>query len=172
MAGWTSRRRSSLVDALEADWHVIAPDWRGFGLSQWNGGDAYWFPITWRSGRYPARLFAGRSGAAGRYSMGGNEACLYAGVRPARVERLVALTPLGLPTTRRRTPRPAGKVVQSISNARRLPALPGPRRAGRPSAADNPAPRCRQGRVSRRAPGRAGRGGRHPPRWRSGPIAA
>jgi len=31
-----------LVDALERDWHVIAPDWRGFGKSAWCA-DGYWF---------------------------------------------------------------------------------------------------------------------------------
>ena len=30
------------VDALKEDWHVIAPDWRGNGLSDWSGADAYW----------------------------------------------------------------------------------------------------------------------------------
>jgi pimeloyl-ACP methyl ester carboxylesterase len=32
------------VDALEKDWHVIAPDWRGYGLTDWAGQDTYWFP--------------------------------------------------------------------------------------------------------------------------------
>ena len=32
-----------LVDCFERDWHVIAPDWRGFGLSAW-ARDGYWFP--------------------------------------------------------------------------------------------------------------------------------
>jgi pimeloyl-ACP methyl ester carboxylesterase len=32
-----------VVDALERDWHVIAPDWRGFGLTAWNSG-SYYFP--------------------------------------------------------------------------------------------------------------------------------
>ena len=26
------------------DWHAIAPDWRGYGLTQWSGADSYWFP--------------------------------------------------------------------------------------------------------------------------------
>ena len=33
-----------VVDCLKGDWHVIAPDWRGFGLSERNGTDTYWFP--------------------------------------------------------------------------------------------------------------------------------
>ena len=31
-----------LVDALVRDWFVIAPDWRGFGRSEWCP-DGYWF---------------------------------------------------------------------------------------------------------------------------------
>jgi len=31
-----------LVDAFERDWHVVAPDWRGFGRSAWCA-DGYWF---------------------------------------------------------------------------------------------------------------------------------
>ena len=33
-----------VVDALAGDWHVIAPDWRGFGHSDRSGADTYWFP--------------------------------------------------------------------------------------------------------------------------------
>ncbi|MBS1173205.1 MAG: putative methyl ester carboxylesterase, partial [Proteobacteria bacterium] len=32
-----------VVDALEGEWQVIAPDWRGFGESEWTGRP-YWFP--------------------------------------------------------------------------------------------------------------------------------
>jgi len=85
-----------LVDALQAEWHVIAPDWRGFGGSA-RGHDAYWFAdylgdldalLGHCSPHQPANLVG--------HSMGGNVACLYAGVRPARVARLVALDAFGL----------------------------------------------------------------------------
>ena len=33
-----------VVDALEHPWHVVAPDWRGHGLSGRSGADTYWFP--------------------------------------------------------------------------------------------------------------------------------
>jgi len=80
-----------LVDALSSEWHVVAPDWRGFGKSG-RGGDAYWFPdyladldliLAEISPDQPARLVG--------HSMGGNVACMYAGVRPARVSALVSL---------------------------------------------------------------------------------
>lgn len=85
-----------LVDALAAGWHVVAPDWRGFGRSG-RGGDAYWFPdylgdldalLRLYSPDAPARLVG--------HSMGGNVACVYAGVRPERVRAVVALDAFGL----------------------------------------------------------------------------
>ena len=43
--GWcdVSASWQFVVDALERDWRIVAPDWRGFGLSEGNN-DAYWFP--------------------------------------------------------------------------------------------------------------------------------
>lgn len=88
-----------LVDALQQDWHVVAPDWRGFGGSEWNQG-SYWFPdyvadldamLLALSPAAPARLVG--------HSMGGIVACLYAGLRPSRVEKLVSIEGFGLPTT-------------------------------------------------------------------------
>lgn len=85
-----------VVDALAGQWRVIAPDWRGFGESQWNDG-AYWFPdyiadldalLEHYSPGAPARL-------AG-HSMGGNVAGLYAGIRPERVARFANLEGFGL----------------------------------------------------------------------------
>lgn len=85
-----------LVDALPTDWEVVAPDWRGFGKSEWASG-TYYFP------EYLAdldALLAHLSPAAPvwlvGHSMGGNVASLYAGIRPERVARLVSLEGLGL----------------------------------------------------------------------------
>ena len=43
--GWmdTSATFQFVVDALKQSWHVIAPDWRGYGQSQWLSRP-YWFP--------------------------------------------------------------------------------------------------------------------------------
>jgi pimeloyl-ACP methyl ester carboxylesterase len=81
-----------VVDALPpGKWRVIAPDWRGFGLSQWNE-EAYWFAdyiadldalLRHYSPDEPARL-------AG-HSMGGIVASLYAGIEPQRVAQLASL---------------------------------------------------------------------------------
>jgi pimeloyl-ACP methyl ester carboxylesterase len=106
-----------VVDALPGAWRVIAPDWRGFGLSQWNDGH-YWFPdyladldalLTNYSPNEPARL-------AG-HSMGGIVAMLYAGIRPERIKRLASLEGFGLwvsPPTE--TPARCAKWLRQISD--------------------------------------------------------
>ncbi len=100
--GWmdVSASFQFVVDQLKGDWHVIAPDWRGFGLSQRSGADTYWFPD------YVADLDAildhyapGQAINLLGHSMGGNVVSLYAGVRPERVARLINLEGFGLPST-------------------------------------------------------------------------
>jgi len=97
--GWmdVSASYQFLVDALEDDWRVIAPDWRGYGLTDRGRSDCYWFPD------YLADLDAllghfepGRAATLVGHSMGGNVACLYAGARPERVGALVNLEGFGL----------------------------------------------------------------------------
>ncbi|HQW20067.1 MAG TPA: alpha/beta hydrolase [Rhodocyclaceae bacterium] len=96
--GWMDASASFqfIVDALARDWRVIAPDWRGFGLSQWKN-DSYWFAdyvadlealLMHYSPDAPARIVG--------HSLGGNAACLFAGIRPARIAGLVALEGFGL----------------------------------------------------------------------------
>ncbi|WP_261543815.1 alpha/beta fold hydrolase [Burkholderia multivorans] len=94
-----------VVDALAGDWQVIAPDARGFGLSDWpvarQGGGHYWFHD------YLADLDAlvdhyaptGPVNLVG-HSMGANVVCLYAGARPERVRRVVDLEGFGLAPAR------------------------------------------------------------------------
>lgn len=97
--GWmdVSASFQFVVDALQRDWHVVAPDWRGFGLTDRGPGDCYWFPdyladldaiLDAVSPQAPVRL-------AG-HSMGGNIALLYAGIRPQRVHALANLEGFGL----------------------------------------------------------------------------
>src|SRR5512134_509270 len=99
--GWmdVSASFQFLVDALERDWHVIAPDWRGFGPTGWAPG-GYWFADY--LGDLDALLHALAGDApvnlAG-HSMGGNVAGLYAGVRPERIRKLALLEGFGLPRT-------------------------------------------------------------------------
>ena len=96
--GWmdVSASFQFVVDSLRRDWCVIAPDWRGFGLSAWSG-HAYYFPD----------YFADLEGILNHYqpdapvnlvghSMGGNVAGIYAGTRPSRIARLALLEGFGL----------------------------------------------------------------------------
>ena len=89
-----------VVDAFAQDYYVIAPDWRGFGLTQSPNADSYWFPdyladldflIDHYSPAAPVHLVG--------HSMGGNIAMLDAGSRPQRVGRLVNLEGFGLAAT-------------------------------------------------------------------------
>ena len=86
-----------LVDALSRDWHVIAPDLRGFGRSSWQA-QGYWFQD------YVADLEALLAQFAADeqvnlvgHSLGGNVVMHYAGVRPQRVRRVVSLEGFGIP---------------------------------------------------------------------------
>lgn len=102
MHGWMDVAASFqfVVDCLRADWHVIAPDWRGFGKTDASGSDTYWFLdylgdldaiLDHYSPEQPVALLG--------HSMGGNVVTIYAGVRPERVARLINLEGFGMPAT-------------------------------------------------------------------------
>ena len=97
--GWmdVSASFQFLVDALRRDWHVVAPDWRGFGLTEW-ARDGYWFPDYYAD---LDALFALYQPDAPinlvGHSMGGNIACTYAGLRPECIAKLVTLEGIGMP---------------------------------------------------------------------------
>ena len=78
--------------------HVVALDWRGYGGSTSGGVDAFWFHDY--LGDLDTVLDLLAPGAAvdlAGHSMGGNVVMSYAGVRPARIRRLVNLEGFGLP---------------------------------------------------------------------------
>ena len=91
-----------VVDAMREDRHIIAPDWRGYGDTAWDGAapDSYWFPdylgdldalLDALAGEQPVDLVG--------HSMGGHVATLYAGARPQRIRRLVNLEGFGMPAS-------------------------------------------------------------------------
>lgn len=101
--GWmdTSASFQFMVDGLLHDWHVIAPDWRGFGLSEKDGTDTYWFldylgDLDAILQHYAPDVQVNLLG----HSMGGNAAAVYAGVRPQRIRKLINLEGFGMPSTR------------------------------------------------------------------------
>lgn len=86
-----------LADAFAGRWRLIAPDWRGHGLSE-HAPHGYWFPdyvadldalVAHYAPRTPVALVG--------HSMGGQAASLYAGLRPERVSALVCLDSLNVP---------------------------------------------------------------------------
>lgn len=101
--GWmdVSASFQFLVDALRGNWRVIAPDWRGFGLSDRAKHGSYWFPDYFADlecllDHFQPDVQVTLIG----HSMGGNVAAMYAGIRPERVGRLVNLEGFGLAGTR------------------------------------------------------------------------
>lgn len=90
-----------LVDAFRHDWHVIAPDWRGYGLSDRCGFDTYWFPDYYADlEQILAHFQPGEPVQLAGHSMGGNVAASYAGIRPERVARLINMEGFGVNDSR------------------------------------------------------------------------
>jgi pimeloyl-ACP methyl ester carboxylesterase len=100
--GWmdVSASWQFVVDAMAQDRFIVAPDWRGFGLTEGPPVDHYWFPdyladldllLDHYSPDAPVHLVG--------HSMGGGASMLYCGARPHRVARLVNLEGFGMPAT-------------------------------------------------------------------------
>ena len=86
-----------LVDELKGSWHVVAPDLRGFGRSEWQL-QGYWFhDYVADLDALLAHFALGEAVNLAGHSLGGNIVMQYAGVRPARVRRLVSLDGFGIP---------------------------------------------------------------------------
>src|SRR5437763_1559536 len=90
-----------VVDAFARDHWVIAPDWRGYGLTQSPAADNYWFPdyladLDFLLDHYSPDAPVNLAG----HSLGGNIAMLYSGSRPERIRRLVNLEGFGLAWTK------------------------------------------------------------------------
>ena len=101
--GWmdVSASFQFLADALQGHWDVYAPDWRGYGLTQWGRSDSYWFADYLADlDRLLEHLEPGQPVNLVGHSLGGNVATMYAGIRPQRIARLVNLEGFGLAATR------------------------------------------------------------------------
>ena len=87
-------------DAFAAGRQIIAPDWRGYGLTEGPPTDNYWFPdyladldflLDHYSPGAPVDLVG--------HSLGGNVVMFYAGARPERIRRLINLEGFGMAGT-------------------------------------------------------------------------
>ena len=90
----------ALSDAFMQGRRIIAPDWRGYGLTGSGGVDNYWFPdyladLDFLLDHVAPDQVVDLVG----HSLGGNVVMHYAGVRPERVRRLVNLEGFGGPAT-------------------------------------------------------------------------
>jgi pimeloyl-ACP methyl ester carboxylesterase len=82
--------------ALQDDWHIIAPDLRGHGDSEWSSDGQYPMSgyvydlaqLVHQQNLAPVSIVA--------HSLGGNIAIRYAGIFPDKVRKLVAIEGLGL----------------------------------------------------------------------------
>jgi pimeloyl-ACP methyl ester carboxylesterase len=83
------------AEALRDDWHIIAPDLRGHGDSQWSPDGSYTMAgyiydlaqLVHQQRLAPVTIIA--------HSLGGNIALRYSGIYPESVTRLVAIEGLG-----------------------------------------------------------------------------
>ena len=101
--GWmdVSASFQFIADELADEWQILAPDARGFGLTEWPvqgaGGGNYWFPdyLVDLEALLDHYAPTGQVNLVG-HSMGANVVCMYAGVRPERVRKVVDLEGFGL----------------------------------------------------------------------------
>jgi pimeloyl-ACP methyl ester carboxylesterase len=85
-----------MIDAFSREYRFVAPDWRGYGRTDWNP-QGYWFQDYLADLDIVLDAVApGKPVALVGHSLGGQAAGIYAGVRPKRVSRLVALDAFGL----------------------------------------------------------------------------
>ncbi|MGH8737342.1 MAG: alpha/beta fold hydrolase [Burkholderiales bacterium] len=126
--GWmdVSASFQFLVDAMSPQWDVFAPDWRGYGQTDWGRSDCYWFPdylgdldalLEQIQPEMPVNLVG--------HSLGGNVAALYAGVRPGRVAKLVNLEGFGMSATHPdQAPNRYARWLEELRNPPRLRSYP------------------------------------------------
>jgi pimeloyl-ACP methyl ester carboxylesterase len=91
-----------LVDAFSEDFvkgrHIIAPDWRGYGLTTGDPVDNYWFADYLADLDFLIDHYTPNAQAVDLvgHSLGGNVVMHYAGVRPQRIRRLVNIEGFGV----------------------------------------------------------------------------
>lgn len=121
--GWmdVSASFQFMVDALQREWDVHAPDWRGYGLTEWAKADTYWFPDYLADLESLLDQVGLESVNLVGHSLGGNVASLYAGIRPQRVAKLVNLEGFGLaPTRPEQAPRRYARWLDELRERPRL----------------------------------------------------
>lgn len=87
-----------IADYLSEDYHLVAPDLRGFGETQ--HAESYWFPDYFTDLHALLEVYSPQQSAdLVGHSMGGNIVTMYAGIQPERVNRVLNLEGIGLKPT-------------------------------------------------------------------------
>lgn len=97
--GWmdVSASFQFVVDELGGPWCVLAPDWRGFGLTE-TPQDGYWFAdYVADLDALVRELAADAPPVVVGHSLGGNVALAWAGARPEAAACIVTLDAFGIP---------------------------------------------------------------------------
>jgi pimeloyl-ACP methyl ester carboxylesterase len=100
--GWmdVSASFQFVVDAMQQDRYIVAPDWRGYGKTAVPSTDNYWIPdyladldflLDWLDSPQVDLL---------GHSLGGNVVMLYSGIKPERIHKLINLEGFGMPRTK------------------------------------------------------------------------
>jgi pimeloyl-ACP methyl ester carboxylesterase len=110
-----------VIDALKNGHWVIAPDWRGFGLTATPNTDHFFFAdyladLDQLLDHYVDERQVNLLG----HSMGGHIATMYAGIRPERINKLINLEGFGMPATRpAQAPSRLAKWMDELKNLQR-----------------------------------------------------
>jgi len=110
-----------VVDAMAEQRFILAPDWRGYGLTSGGPVDNYWLPDYMADLDQLLDHYAGETQVdLVGHSMGGNVLMHYAGVRPKRIRRAVNLEGFGMPAFKpEQAPERYGKWIDEIKKLHR-----------------------------------------------------
>ena len=111
-----------VVDALDDDWRIVAPDWRGHGQTDWTPGNYWLTDFLCDLDPLVDEFFTSGPAPVIGHSMGANIASLYAGIRPHRVSRLMMLDSLGNPLNR--SPVRIAETLSELLDGRTAPKRP------------------------------------------------
>ena len=86
------------VDEMKQDWHFIAPDWRGYGMTSWGGGQSYYQQdLVGDLHKLLAHYSPDEPAVLMTHSLGGNVSAVYAGLRPSRVRKFLNIEGYNVP---------------------------------------------------------------------------